>query len=231
MKQLYGKLWVKCTAIALLVVFAMLLAASALGTAYLLTYGAYADGGEQVRQIAENNILQQSNGDGWTALHAWAEDDKITRDLVRERYDPLASNIYFKLTDKDTGKILFSTGALNKDDYTGKASAYYQQDMTVSLDDGSDVTVVYQAYLKSPLAPNDRALYIMTWVDRLINARYLLPVLAVLFLAACLFLFIFLLCAMGHKEGVDGIYQCWLNRIPLDLFALLLIFLLVEPEV
>ena len=225
MKQLYGKLWVKCTAIALLVVFAILFAASALGTAYLFTYGAYADGGEQVRQIAENEILQQTNGDGWTALHAWVDDDKITRDLLRERYDPLTSNIYFKLTDKDTGKILFSTGALNKDDYTGKASAYYQQDMTASLDDGSDVTAVYQAYLKSPLAPNDRALYIMTWVNRLIDARYLLPVLAVLLLAACLFLFIFLLCAMGHKEGVDGIYQCWLNRIPLDLFALLLIFL------
>ena len=32
MKQLYGKLWVKCTAIALLVVFAILFAASALGT-------------------------------------------------------------------------------------------------------------------------------------------------------------------------------------------------------
>ena len=127
MKQLYGKLWVKCTAIALLVVFAILFAASALGTAYLFTYGAYADGGEQVRQIAENEILQQTNGDGWTALHAWADDDKITRDLLRERYDPLTSNIYFKLTDKDTGKILFSTGALNKDDYTGKASAYYQQ--------------------------------------------------------------------------------------------------------
>lgn len=227
MKQLYGKLWVKCTAIALLVVFAILFAASALGTAYLFTYGAYADGGEQVRQIAENEILQQTNGDGWTALHAWVDDDKITRDLLRERYDPLTSNIYFKLTDKDTGKILFSTGALNKDDYTGKASAYYQQDMTASLDDGSEVTAVYQAYLKSPLAPNDRALYIMTWVDRLISARYLLIVLAVLLLAVCLFLFIFLLCAMGHKEGVDGIYQCWLNKIPLDLFLALLALLLL----
>ena len=225
MKQLYGKLWVKCTAIALLVVFAILFAASALGTAYLFTYGAYADGGEQVRQIAENEILQQTNGDGWTALHAWVDDDKITRDLLRERYDPLTSNIYFKLTDKDTGKILFSTGALNKDDYTGKASAYYQQDMSTSLDDGSEVTAVYQAYLKSPLAPRDSALYIMTWVERLISARYLLIVLAVLLLAVCLFLFIFLLCAMGHKEGVDGIYQCWLNKIPLDLFALLLVFL------
>ncbi len=227
MKQLYGKLWVKCTAIALLVVFAILFAASALGTAYLFTYGAYADGGEQVRQIAENEILQQTNGDGWTALHAWADDDKITRDLLRERYDPLTSNIYFKLTDKDTGKILFSTGALNKDDYTGKVSAYYQQDMTTLLSDGSEVTAVYQAYLKSPLAPRDRALYIMTWVDRLISARYLLIVLAVLLLAVCLFLFIFLLCAMGHKEGVDGIYQCWLNKIPLDLFLALLALLLL----
>ena len=222
MKQLYGKLWVKCTAIVLLIMFAVLLAASALGIAYLINYGAYADGGEQVRQIAENNLLQQTNGDGWAALHAWAEDDTVSRNLLRDRYDPLTSNIYFKLTDKDTGEILFSTGALNKDDYSGKASAYYQQDMSTSLSDGSDVTVVYQAYLKSPLAPRDSALYVMTWVERLISARYLLIVLAVFLLAVCLFLFIFLLCAMGHKEGVDGIYQCWLNKIPLDLFLALL---------
>ena len=225
MKQLYGKLWVKCTAIALLIVFAVLLAASALGIAYLINYGAYADGGEQVRQIAENNLLQQTNGDGWAALHAWAEDDTVSRNLLRDRYDPLTSNIYFKLTDKDTGEILFSTGALNKDDYSGKASAYYQQDMSTSLSDGSDVTVVYQAYLKSPLAPRDSALYVMTWVERLISARYLLIALAILLLAVCLFLFIFLLCAMGHKEGVDGIYQCWLNKIPLDLFLALLALL------
>ena len=225
MKQLYGKLWVKCTAIALLVVFAVLFAAAALGSAYLIRYGAFADGGEQVRQMAENNLLQQTRGDGWAALHAWAEDDTVSRNLLRDRYDPLTSNIYFKLTDKDTGEILFSTGALNKDDYSGKASAYYQQDMTTSLNDGSEVTVVYQAYLKSPLAPRDSALYVMTWVERLISARYLLIVLAILLLAVCLFLFIFLLCAMGHKEGVDGIYQCWLNKIPLDLFLALLVLL------
>ena len=222
MKQLYGKLWVKCTAIALLVVFALLFAAAALGSAYLIRYGAFADGGEQVRQMAENNLLQQTRGDGWTAMHAWAEDDTVTGDLLRERYDPLTSNIYFKLTDKDTGEILFSTGKMPKDDYTGKASAYYQQDMTISLRDGSDVTALYQAYLKSPLAPRDSALYVMTWVERLINARYLLIVLAVFLLAVCLFLFIFLLCSMGRKEGVDGIYQCWLNKIPLDLFLALL---------
>lgn len=222
MKQLYGKLWVKCTAIALLVVFAVLFAAAALGSAYLIRYGAFADGGEQVRQMAENNLLQQTRGDGWTAMHAWAEDDTVTGDLLRERYDPLTSNIYFKLTDKDTGEILFSTGKMPKDDYTGKASAYYQQDMTISLRDGSDVTALYQAYLRSPLAPRDSALYVMTWVERLINARYLLIVLTILLLAVCLFLFIFLLCSMGHKEGVDGIYQCWLNKIPLDLFLALL---------
>ena len=225
MKQLYGKLWVKCTAIALLIVFAVLLAASALGIAYLINYGAYADGGEQVRQIAENNLLQQTNGDGWAALHAWAEDDTVSRNLLRDRYDPLTSNIYFKLTDKATGEILFSTGALNKDDYSGKASAYYQQDMTTLLSDGSEVTAVYQAYLKSPLAPRDSALYVMTWVERLISARYLLIALAILLLAVCLFLFIFLLCSMGHKDGVDGIYQCWLNKIPLDLFLALLVLL------
>ena len=222
MKQVYGKLWVKCTAIALLVVFAALLAASALGVAFLGYYGAYTDGGEQVREMAENDILQRTNGDGWSLLNAFVIGDDVTIDLIREHYDSINSNIYFKLTDSETDEILISTGAKRTDDYTGKASAYYRENMTVLRDDGSEVHAVFQAYLKSPLAPHDSALYVMTWVDRLINARYLLIVLAVLFLAVCLFLFIFLLCSMGRKEGVDGIYQCWLNKIPLDLFLALL---------
>ena len=56
MKQLYGKLWVKCTAIALLVVFAVLFAAAALGSAYLIRYGAFADGGEQVPVLSYYHI-------------------------------------------------------------------------------------------------------------------------------------------------------------------------------
>ena len=69
------------------------LPAAALGSAYLIRYGAFADGGDQVRQMAENNILQQTRGDGWAALHAWAEDDTVSRNLLRDRYNPKTSNI------------------------------------------------------------------------------------------------------------------------------------------
>ena len=223
MKQLQGKLWVKCTAIALLVVFAVLLVLSAVGTAFLVYYDAYTDGGELIREIAENDILQKTSSDGWTALHAYVENDTVTRTLIRERYDPLSSNIYFKLTDAQTGEILLSSGEKLRDDYTGKSSAYYRETMVYTYDEGGEFTAVYQAYLKSPLGPQDKAMNIMTWVERFIGARYLLIVLTVLLLAACLFLFIFLLCSMGHKEGVDGIYQCWLNRIPLDLLVVILL--------
>ena len=141
MKQLYGKLWVKCTAIALLIVFAVLLAASALGIAYLINYGAYADGGEQVRQIAENNLLQQTNGDGWAALHAWAEDDTVSRNLLRDRYDPLTSNIYFKLTDKATGEILFEDGhVLTADDCTLMDTVGVPE-VSVTLDSGDTIRI------------------------------------------------------------------------------------------
>ena len=217
MKQIYGKLWAKCAAIALLVLFAVLFAASALGTAYLVVYNAYIDGGEQVREIEENGLLQQTRDDGWCMLNAYLEGDRVTVDLIRERYDPLNSNVYFKLTDQETDEILVSTGALRKDDYTGKFSAYYREYMDVTQSDGGAVRAVFQAYLKSPLAAQDRVMRAMKWMDRFISARYVIIALTVLFLAACLFLFIFLLCSMGHKEGADGIYLCWLNRIPLDL--------------
>ena len=60
MKQLYGKLWVKCTAIVLLIVFAVLLAASAFGIAYLINYGAYADGGiHEAIAYYEDNVFYE----------------------------------------------------------------------------------------------------------------------------------------------------------------------------
>ena len=49
--------------------------------------------------------------------------------------------------------------------------------------------------------------------------RGLLVLLTVLSVLAALASFICLLCSMGHKEGVDGIWLCWLHRIPLDLLA------------
>lgn len=67
--------------------------------------------------------------------------------------------------------------------------------------------------------------------SRLLPFRNGLIVLFALSLAVSIVLFVFLLCSAGHKAGVDGIYLNWANRIPFDLYAVVLLLLLFSIPV
>ena len=227
MKQLYGKLWVKCTAIALLVVFAVLLLASALGVAYLISCGAYLDGGAQLRQDAANSVMYRiSYSDAQEALQAYRSDQPQELKLIQEHYTADKSNVYFEWVDEKTGESLLRVGGADAVPFSSSHYSAHRIYSSMSFD-GDDTTYELHIYLRDPLSAHDRAYHTLQWVNRLIAGRVWLIVLAVFLLGVCLFLFIFLLCSMGHKDGVDGIYQCWLNKIPLDLFLALLALLLL----
>ena len=227
MKQLYGKLWVKCTAIALLIVFAVLLLASALGMAYLISCGAYLDGGAQLRQDAANSVMYRiSYSDAQEALQAYRSDQPQELKLIQERYTADKSNVYFEWVDEKTGESLLRVGGADAVPFSSSHYSAHRIYSSMSFD-GDDTTYELHIYLRDPLSAHDRAYHTLQWANRLIAARGWLIALTILLLAVCLFLFIFLLCAMGHKEGVAGIYQCWLNKIPLDLFLALLALLLL----
>ena len=227
MKQLYGKLWVKCTAIVLLIMFAVLLAASALGIAYLISCGAYLDGGAQLRQDAANSVMYRiSYSDAQEALQAYRSDQPQELKLIQERYTADKSNVYFEWVDEKTGESLLRVGGADAVPFSSSHYSAHRIYSSMSFD-GDDTTYELHIYLRDPLSAHDRAYHTLQWANRLIAARGWLIALAILLLAVCLFLFIFLLCAMGHKEGVAGIYQCWLNKIPLDLFLALLALLLL----
>ncbi len=227
MKQLYGKLWVKCTAIVLLIMFAVLLAASALGIAYLISCGAYLDGGAQLRQDTADVIMYKiSNWDAQQALSAYRTGQAQELALIQERYTADKSNVYFEWVDEETGESLLRIGQADAVPFSRSHYSAHRIYSSMTFD-GDGTTYELHAYLRDPLSAHDRAYHTLQWANRLIAARGWLIALAILLLAVCLFLFIFLLCAMGHKEGVAGIYQCWLNKIPLDLFLALLALLLL----
>ncbi len=224
MKQLYGKLWAKCTAIALLIVFAVLLAASALGVAYLISCGAYLDGGAQLRQNAAESVMYSiSYSDALQALTAYRSGQEQELAVIQEHYTADKSNIYFEWVDEETGESLLRVGQA---DAVPFSRSHYSAHRIYSSRtfDGDDTTYALHVYLRDPLSAHDRAYTTLKWTDRLIAGRVWLIVLSLLLLAVCLFLFIFLLCSMGHKEGVDGIYQCWFNKIPLDLLLAGMVF-------
>ena len=225
MKQLQGKLWVKCTAVALLIVFAALLAASALGIAYLAQEQVYEDGGVYLRQERTNAAISNACfSDAREALLAYRTGQPQELEIIQERYTADKSNVYFEWVNEATGESLVQIGEA---DAASFADSHYSTRRICSRMsfDGDDVTYELYVYLRDPLSAHDRVYNALKWVDRFIAARVWLIVLAVFCLAVCLFLFIFLLCAMGHKEGVDGVYLYWFNRVPLDLAVCLLLLL------
>ena len=73
--------------------------------------------------------------------------------------------------------------------------------------------------LPQELSVNDEYKALNYWLELLLGMQDMIPLLTALFLILCLALFIFLLCAAGHVDGVDGIHLNWFNRIPFDLLT------------
>ena len=71
----------------------------------------------------------------------------------------------------------------------------------------------------------------LKFADRLIKLRDFLVPIAITALCLAAALFVFLLCAAGHKAGVEGIHLNWVDRIPFDLYlAILAVLLLISVE-
>lgn len=76
-------------------------------------------------------------------------------------------------------------------------------------------------FIRSPLTAKDQIYQDSYYSNLLVENRQLLIVIAVISFLLCLALFVFLLCAAGHKEGVEGIHLNWVDKIPLDLYLVL----------
>lgn len=77
------------------------------------------------------------------------------------------------------------------------------------------------------LDAHDACLRAENLADKLLwMCDFLLP-LAIVSLCLAAALFVFLLCAAGHKAGVEGIHLNWVDRIPLDLYLAIVALLCV----
>ena len=80
--------------------------------------------------------------------------------------------------------------------------------------------VTITGYIRSPLTAKDGIYQESYYANLLVENRHALIAITVCSFAVCLALFVFLLCAAGHKEGVAGIHLNWVDKIPLDLYLL-----------
>lgn len=81
--------------------------------------------------------------------------------------------------------------------------------------------VTITGYIRQTLAAKDRIYFEAYYTNLLVENRNTLIWLTAVLFVLCLALVIFLLCAAGHKEGVEGIHLNWVDRIPLDLYLTL----------
>ena len=81
--------------------------------------------------------------------------------------------------------------------------------------------VTITGFIRSPLTAKDQIYQDSYYSNLLVENRHVLIAAVAVSFILCLALFVFLLCAAGHKEGVSGIHLNWVDKIPLDLYLVL----------
>ena len=110
------------------------------------------------------------------------------------------------------------------DEQTGETARYI-----LILTNHSRVSqTVYVHGMVAPDMTAHDALYArFFWLEKLVKARGWLVAAAVVSFVGIVLLGIFLLCAAGHKAGVEGIHLNWVDRIPFDLYTALLVLAMI----
>ena len=235
MSKLKSSFAAKAVAVFLLAVMGIVFVGSLIGVGVMADAGGYAGSANTLR----GRVLSSM---GYSQLYQ-------TFERLYNGYNPdyaqyrsgLDSAFRFVLRDKDTGKILFD--GLDGADYQWYAEKPYSipdlnlssKDFVITEDDshsgsrGDSVTaadnVVIEGYiLREPAdGGNSDTFVCLYWAELIYNCRYQLIVIAAVSFILCLVLFIFLLCAAGHRAGSEGIVPSFVDKIPFDLFTLLMI--------
>ena len=235
MSKLKSSFVAKAVAVFLLAVMGIVFVGSLIGVGVMADAGGYAGNANTLRDRVLSNM-------GYSQLHQTFErlSNGYSPDYAQYR-SGLDSAFRFVLRDKDTGKVLFD--GLDGADYQWYAEEPYSipdlnlssKDFVINEDDsnsasrGDSVTaannVVIEGYILREPADGDNSdtFVLLYWAELIYNCRYQLIVIAAVSFILCLVLFIFLLCAAGHRAGSEGIVPSFVDKIPFDLFTLLMI--------
>ncbi len=80
------------------------------------------------------------------------------------------------------------------------------------------VNLTFRGYIRKDLTAKDKLYHTMGIVDFAVAYRYLFVAVFIVCFLVAVILFIFLMCATGHRRGKDGITLNPLDKIPLELY-------------
>ena len=248
--------WAKLAAFFLTLLFGLATVLGSIGIAILAYNNVFLDKGESLRQglyreqcysaidtansflcgqldsvgLMDHSYYYPDGMDTTVATVAYDPEaaQRLLDDLPRlfaEEFPPESTACQLNVFDPDSGEVWFSNF-----DLTGGEKILYTTQNTYTyhlVDSGAHpfndpITVSATLLEKAYQAPSYSYLF-CSW---LLEHTGLTVFLTVLFAVLTLFCFCFLMASCGHWQGRDGIHLTWLDRIPADVWLIVLLCLL-----
>ncbi len=247
MKGFLDKTWAKAAAFVLTLVFGVLTVLGGVGVGILISYDVFLDGGDLLRRTMYEGSCVSSiyNADSFlrgtlvnagvlvsdgTYDYSTAESGDVTEeeraqvisDLPRvfaEEFSRDAAACHLTVTVRGNGEVV---GAFENFELTDGDKPLYttQETFTYQLNTGNTAMVTIAAdLLRTEGAPSYSYLLAMWLVEHTALTVFLM----VLFAVLALFCFCFSMASAGHWAGHEGIHLTWLDKIPADVWLLVLL--------
>lgn len=248
MKGFLDKTWAKAAAFVLTLVFGVLTVLGGVGVAALISYDVFLDDGAFARQslyenrcysavdhadsflrgnLANAGLLSDADGYDYsnienspTAVPGEESIPSFLKELSQDFSNEFTLDgfgCHLTVASDDTGEVYLENFALT---YTDKPLYTAQSTRLYALSDGSIYALTYTVDLLQVETAPTYSYLLLSWLTEHTGLTVTLTVLAALL---SLFFFCFSMASAGHWAGHEGIHLTWLDKIPADVWLLVLL--------
>lgn len=248
MKRFLDKTWAKAAAFVLTLVFGVLTVLGGVGVAALISYDVFLDDGAFARQslyenrcysavdhadsflrgnLANAGLLSDADGYDYsnienspTAVPGEESIPSFLKELSQDFSNEFTLDgfgCHLTVASDDTGEVYLENFALT---YTNKPLYTAQSTRLYTLSDGSIYALTYTADLLQVETAPTYSYLLLSWLTEHTGLTIFL---SALFAVLALFFFCFLMASAGHWQGHEGIHLTWLDKIPADVWLLVLL--------
>lgn len=215
MKKLKGSTGAKVIAILLCFITLVLTVGSAVAIALLADHGFYTTPREAILEEQMTDILVNNSTKAVSYYNSAYSDPE---------HEFKYTNFFYTIKD-DEGRIL-STNYNDEDvSYTYTASVYYTDTYGLTLDEKQNSEIQYSitSSISRDLKYKDTIYYMSYGINTGYAWRYGIIAVGIASLISNILIFAFLMCAAGHRKGKDEIVPNIIDKIPFDLYTLILV--------
>ena len=248
MKRFLDKTWAKAAAFVLTLVFGVLTVLGGVGVAALISYDVFLDDGAFARQslyenrcysamdhadsflrgnLANAGLLSDADGYDYsnienspTAVPGEESIPSFLKELSQDFSNEFILDgfgCHLTVASDDTGEVYLENFALT---YTDKPLYTAQSTRLYTLSDGSIYALTYTADLLQVETAPTYSYLLLSWLTEHTGLTIFLTA---LFALLALFCFCFSMASAGHWQGHEGIHLTWLDKIPADVWLLVLL--------